>query len=234
MNTSASEPSTGELVTHLRDLLGSALYRPTKSFLIHKLLTAVSRQRLAGLRLPITRPVLHELIKSLQHTTPSAFQRCLYSATFLLAFYGFSRVGELAAKSGDRADSVLQFNDLKFLVNNGQPQMIKIIITAFKRNTLHLLRSINLTPNFPGVYNFVALIPVDTKATAFELALLRSRLIRVSQMRKSALLAAGNLMLSKYISALNASKLIKLNMSIGHAPSKHFYTFFYFSSVSEM
>ena len=108
---------------------------PTKSFLIHKLLTAVSRQRLADLRLPITRPVLHELIKSLQHTTSSVFQRYLYSAMFLLAFYGFFRVSELAAKSGDRADSVLQFNDFKFLVNNGQPQMIKIIITAFKHNT---------------------------------------------------------------------------------------------------
>ena len=49
---------------------------PIKSFLIHKLLTAVSRQRLADLRLPFTRPVSHEL-KSLQHTTSSAFQRYL-------------------------------------------------------------------------------------------------------------------------------------------------------------
>ena len=108
---------------------------PTKSFLVHKLLTAVSRQRLADLRLPITRPVLHGLIKSLQHTTSSAFQRSVYSAMFLLAFYGFFRVGELAAKSGDSGASVLQFKDLKFLVHNGQPQMIKIIITAFKHNT---------------------------------------------------------------------------------------------------
>jgi len=46
--------------------------------------------------------------------TSSAFQRCLYSAMFLLAFYGFFRVGELTAKSMDSADSVLQFNDLKF------------------------------------------------------------------------------------------------------------------------
>ena len=92
---------------------------PTKSFLVHKLLTAVSRQRLADLRLPITRPVLHELIKSLQHTTSSAFQRSLYSAMFLLAFYGFFRVGELAAKGVDSAASVLQFKDLKFLVHNG-------------------------------------------------------------------------------------------------------------------
>ena len=40
-----------------------------------------------------------------------------------------------AAKSGDCANSVLQFNDFKFLVNDGQPQMIKIIITAFKHIT---------------------------------------------------------------------------------------------------
>jgi len=72
----------------------------------------------------------------------------------------------------------------------------------------------NLTPNFPGVYNFVVWIPVDTKATAFELELLRLRLIRVSRMRKSALLAAGNLMLSNYISALNDFKPIKLSMSM--------------------
>ena len=62
---------------------------PTKSFLIQKLLTALSRQRAADVRLPITRPVLHELLRSLRQTNSSAFQRCLYSAMFLLAFYGF-------------------------------------------------------------------------------------------------------------------------------------------------
>ena len=108
---------------------------PTKTFLIHKLLTALSRQRSVDLRLPITRPVLHELVKSLRHTNSSAFQRCLYSAMFLLAFYGFFRIGELAAKSADCAASVIQFRDLKFLVKDGQTQMIKIIITVFKHNT---------------------------------------------------------------------------------------------------
>ena len=108
---------------------------PTKSFLIHKLLTALSHRRLADLRLPITRPVLHELVKSLQHTNSSVHQRCLYSAMFLLAFYGFFRIGELAAKSADCTNSVLRLQDLKFLMQHGQPQMIKIIITTFKHNT---------------------------------------------------------------------------------------------------
>ena len=66
----------------------------------------------------------------------SDFQRCLYSAMFLLAFYGFFRIGELAAKSAGCAASVVQFKDLTFLVHNGQPRMIKIIITTFKHNTI--------------------------------------------------------------------------------------------------
>ena len=78
---------------------------------------------------------------------------------------------ELAAKSADRAASV-------FLVHNGQPQMSTnhegpSRDRCFANEALHLLRSINITPNFPGVVNFVALILVDTKATAFELAPLR-------------------------------------------------------------
>ena len=204
-NAGTDEPSTGELVTHLRDLLGSALTEsskkiyhrawrvfqsfyhrfygsstpklplpspplalfisylsarklapstitsyllaisyvhklnghqdPTKSFLIHKLLTALSRQRSVDLRLPITRPVLHELVKSLRHTNSLAFQRYLYSAMFLLAFYGFFRIGELAAKSADCAASLVQYKDLKFLVQDDTLRMIKITITECKHNT---------------------------------------------------------------------------------------------------
>ena len=55
---------------------------------------------------------------------------------FLLAFYGFFCVGELAAKSVDGASFVLQIKDLKFLLHHGRPQMIKIIITEFKHNTV--------------------------------------------------------------------------------------------------
>ena len=59
------------------------------SFLIQKLLTAVSRRRQSDIRLPISRPVLLELVRSLRFTNSSAFQQTLYRAMFLLAFYGF-------------------------------------------------------------------------------------------------------------------------------------------------
>ena len=54
---------------------------------------------------------------------------------FLLAFYCFFRVGELAAKGADCTNSVLRLQDLKLLMQHGQQLMIKIIITTFKHNT---------------------------------------------------------------------------------------------------
>ena len=54
---------------------------------------------------------------------------------FLLAFYGFFRIGELAAKSAGEVCSVVQFKDLKFLVKNRTPYIIKLTITEFKHNT---------------------------------------------------------------------------------------------------
>ena len=87
----------------------------TKSFLIQKLLSALSRERSVEVRLPVTRPVFHELIRSLSFTNSSAFQRSLYATVFLVAFYGLFRIGELATKSTRVAASVVQLNNLTFL-----------------------------------------------------------------------------------------------------------------------
>ena len=104
---------------------------PTKSFLIQKLLSALSRKRSVDVRLPVTRPVLHELIRSLRFTNSSAFQRSLYVTMFLVAFYGLFRIGELATKSTRVASSVLQFNNLTFLSTHEA----KISISNYKHNT---------------------------------------------------------------------------------------------------
>ena len=110
---------------------------PTQAFLITKLLTALSRQGSCDLRLPISRPVLHKLVGSLGHTVSSAFQRTLFSAMFLLAFYGFFRIGELAAKSVNSGRAVVQYNQIRFLTQKGNVHMIKITITKFKHNNNH-------------------------------------------------------------------------------------------------
>ena len=107
---------------------------PTKSFLIDKLLTALSRQQPSDIRLPITRPILHQLIRSLTFSNSSAFQRSLFSAMFLVAFYGLFRIGELASKSTRFARSVVQYSNLTFLFRQGQVQGAKITITEYKHN----------------------------------------------------------------------------------------------------
>ena len=110
---------------------------PTKSFVVEKLSTALRRQQPSDIRLPITRPILHELLRSLRFTNPSAFQRSLFSAMFLVAFYGLFRIGELASKSTRDARSVIQYSNLTFSFSTtsvGQPQGATISIHQYKHN----------------------------------------------------------------------------------------------------
>ena len=105
---------------------------PTKTFLIQKFLTAVGRERSPDSRLPITKPVLFQLVRSLQHTLSSAEQLILFTAMFLIAFYGFFRIGELASKSPGSCNAVVQFNNLSFLSTDSCIQSLKITICQFK------------------------------------------------------------------------------------------------------
>jgi len=61
--------------------------------------------------------------------------RSLFSAMYLVAFYGLFRIGELAIKSTRVASSVVQFNDLTFLSRKGHPHMVKITISVYKHNS---------------------------------------------------------------------------------------------------
>ena len=119
-------------ISYVHKLRG--LHDPTKSFLIQKLLTALSRRQPVDIRLPVTRPVLHELVRALSFTNSSAFQRSLFSALFLVAFYGLFRIGELTTKSNLFASSVVQFGNLT-LSRNGRTHVAKITISEYKHNT---------------------------------------------------------------------------------------------------
>ena len=61
-------------------------YDLRKSFLIEKLLVAVGQRSQADIRLPISCPLLYELVQALAHTSTSAYQRSLYGSTFMIAF----------------------------------------------------------------------------------------------------------------------------------------------------
>ena len=110
-------------------------YDPTKSFLVEKLLVAVGRRGQADVRMPISRPLLYELVRALQHTSPSAYRRSLFGAMFMTAFYGFFRIGELSCNSKQQVDTVVQFDQVTFLKQSSRVTAVKIVITKFKHNT---------------------------------------------------------------------------------------------------
>ena len=80
---------------------------PTKSFLIDKLLTALSRQQPSDIRLPITRSILHQLISSLTFSNSSAFQRShttfTHAKMLLVPIIFFSQTSRLCS-GGKRFD----------------------------------------------------------------------------------------------------------------------------------
>ena len=108
---------------------------PTRAFITDKLLTALSHQGSSDIRLPILRPVIHALVGSLNHNNSSAFHRTLFSTMFLIAIYGFFRIGELEAKNANSGGSVVQFSDMRFLMHDGNIHMLTTTITNFKHNT---------------------------------------------------------------------------------------------------
>ena len=108
---------------------------PTKSFLIEKLLVAVGRRSQADIRLPISRPLLYELVRALTHTNTYAYQRSLYGAMFMIAFYGFFRIGELTCKTRTMSSAALQFDQVTLLKVANRVTAVKIVITRFKHNT---------------------------------------------------------------------------------------------------
>ena len=112
-----------------------ATWTRTKSFLIEKLLVALGRHGQADVRMPISRPLLYELVSALQHTSPSAYRRSLFGAMFMTAFYGFFRIGELSCASKKQVDNVLQFDHVTFLKQSSRVTPVKIVITKFKHNT---------------------------------------------------------------------------------------------------
>ena len=82
---------------------------PTKAFVVQKVKTVQSRLcSKLDIRLPVTRSILHKLVLALSHIITLAYHILLFQTMFLVAFYGFFRVGELTIKTPERRHSVLR------------------------------------------------------------------------------------------------------------------------------
>ena len=117
-------------ISYVHKLKGYA--DPTKVFLIFKLLSAIESRSRPDVRLPITLPVLRLLVDALKQSL--FYHRTLFTAMFLTAFYGFLRIGEITCKTTSSGTSVLQHQDLSFLLHKGEVIAAKLTLTSFKHN----------------------------------------------------------------------------------------------------
>ena len=66
-------------------------------------------------RLPVTLPILEQVISLCEQTLSSCFQRKLISAMFTLAFFGSLRVGEMTITAGQSSTNLLLLSQVFFL-----------------------------------------------------------------------------------------------------------------------
>lgn len=120
---------------------------PCSSFLIQKLLLSARKLRPSqDVRIPITRKILHQICDVLPVTVSNAFESAMFKAMFLLAFYGFLRIGEITS-----AQKVINKNLLN--INQIVMEQDKIIIKfiAYKH---HMGKPFFLTINSASNKNY--------------------------------------------------------------------------------
>ena len=100
---------------------------PTTSFLISKLKEGCRRLHpQSDGRLPLTPTILERIINSLPLLCFSQFEGLLFRSAFLMAFFGFLRVGEFTCKSSNVIpEKVLALNDIS-VHSNGKMLTLRI------------------------------------------------------------------------------------------------------------
>ena len=87
---------------------------PTSAFVIKKLLHGASKLRQSvDYRAPVTKEILHSLVRSAHHITDCFYNNTLVCSMYLLAVHGFLRMGEIVVSSVRKAYVVLQVDQVK-------------------------------------------------------------------------------------------------------------------------
>lgn len=116
---------------------------PTRDFLVNKAVTGIrnlSKSR-RDLRMPITRPVLQSLIRSLKAVVSDSYERKLLQFLFLLAFHAFLRIGEICSRSLKRKENVITLADLFVPIDRDR---IYVTLTKFKHSAKQGAQSITV------------------------------------------------------------------------------------------
>ena len=122
--------SSGSAISFLHKPRG--MPDPMTSFLVAKFLQGLANTNASqDVRLPITRPILHRMLRALSVMGFSLYKTTLLRAFYLTMFHAFFHIGEATSKSP--ASSPIQYTDL-VIDNHGAA----ILLNQFKHsNVLH-------------------------------------------------------------------------------------------------
>lgn len=116
---------------------------PLKNYFIQKLLQGCSKLRPGGdTRLPITRDLLHKIIRALGFVVPSKTLQITLEAMFLLAFHAFLRVGEITSSASAHNPNLLMRKHVTFMGN--PTNAVSVTFSTYKHShsghptTLHI------------------------------------------------------------------------------------------------
>lgn len=95
-------------ISYIHQLHG---YRnPTQAFIVKQLLHSVKKSSIADTRLPVTLPILEQLLSSLKRIISDKFTRYMLRTMFVVAFFGLFRIGEISQTVTDPQHTVLRQN----------------------------------------------------------------------------------------------------------------------------
>ena len=118
-------------ISYVHKLAGVA--DPTETPLIIQILKGYRKLTpVNDVRLPITLPVLRNLIRAFEHSLSSHYQSRLMSAMCALAFFAFLRIGELTASRGNTTN-IINLSQLDRLVDaQGRIQALQLTLHNYK------------------------------------------------------------------------------------------------------
>ena len=114
----------------------ASLLDPTKSEMIQLALRGYSKLNpSADSRLPITLPILEDIILAREHTKSSLYSRKLIQAMYAIAFFAALRVGEITSRAHQPRQNIIAIIQLVFLkTREGTVSAIKLTLRNYKHS----------------------------------------------------------------------------------------------------
>lgn len=114
----------------------AALPDPTKVHLIQLALRGYSKiHKHADIRLPISLPMLEQIVSPIDHTIDSDYQRKMMKAMCTAAFFAALRIGEITKGTAQLSRNVINLNQVSFIRDaQGMYTSYKITMQFFKHH----------------------------------------------------------------------------------------------------